>query len=49
MLGESSMVNSDAVVGMWNNFLSRRRPVRWTEVWLFVVLGYWMKKNDITG
>jgi len=49
MLGESSIVNSDAVVGMWNNFLSRRRPVRWTEVWLFVVLGYWMKKNDITG
>jgi asparagine synthase (glutamine-hydrolysing) len=31
----------------WNRFLSGDSDIRWQELWLFVVLDYWMEKNGI--
>jgi asparagine synthase (glutamine-hydrolysing) len=31
----------------WNRFLTGDPDVRWQEIWLFVVLDYWMERNGI--
>jgi asparagine synthase (glutamine-hydrolysing) len=32
---------------VWSRFLSGDPDIRWQEIWLFVVLDYWMEKNSI--
>jgi len=32
---------------LWSRFLSDDPDIRWQELWLFVVLDYWMEKNGI--
>jgi asparagine synthase (glutamine-hydrolysing) len=33
----------------WKRFLAGDKNVRWAELWLFIVLEYWMEKNDISA
>lgn len=35
------------LIAFWEQFLKADSHVRWPEVWLFVVLDYWMEKNAI--
>lgn len=46
-LANRSFINTQALMNYWNRFLLEDKSVRWAEVWLFVVLGYWLEKNDI--
>ncbi len=46
-ISQRSQFNSTAVQRLWKNFNRSHPHVRWTEVWIFVVLGYWMDKNGI--
>jgi asparagine synthase (glutamine-hydrolysing) len=46
-LANKNFINTRALMDYWNRFLMDDPKVRWAEVWLFVVLGYWLEKNDI--
>jgi asparagine synthase (glutamine-hydrolysing) len=46
-LCKRDFVKGDRLQAYWNRFLKGDRSVRWSELWLFVVLGYWMEKNDM--
>jgi asparagine synthase (glutamine-hydrolysing) len=32
---------------IWNQYLNGNQNIRWQEMWLFVVLDYWMEKNGV--
>ena len=40
-------IHGAALKAYWNRFLSGDERVRWAELWLFVVLEYWMEKNGV--
>ena len=46
-LADRPMVHSDALLDYWDRFQAGDKSVRWTELWLFIVLGYWLEKNGI--
>jgi asparagine synthase (glutamine-hydrolysing) len=46
-LANRSFINAKALMSYWNQFLLEEKSVRWAEIWLLVVLGYWLEKNDI--
>jgi len=35
------------IINYWHNFLKGDASIRWPEIWLFVVLEYWMEKNSV--
>lgn len=47
-LSQRSFINSRELMKYWNRFLKNDVSVRWTELWIFVVLEYWMEKNYVT-
>lgn len=38
-------VDNAALLKHWNNFLLEEKQARWMDLWLFVVLEYWLQKN----
>jgi asparagine synthase (glutamine-hydrolysing) len=40
-------IHADQLMHTWKNFLSGNPNIRWQEIWLFVVLDYWMEKNQV--
>jgi asparagine synthase (glutamine-hydrolysing) len=46
-LAERRFINGKELLNYWKQFLNNDPVVRWSEVWLFVVLEYWMEKNQI--
>jgi asparagine synthase (glutamine-hydrolysing) len=40
-------IKEEALLSYWQRFLSGDETVRWPEVWLFVVLEYWLEKNKV--
>ena len=40
-------IHGDRLKYSWNLFLSGNKNIRWVEMWSFVVLNYWMEKNNI--
>jgi hypothetical protein len=40
-------IKKDALIEYWKRFLKNDPDIRWMELWQFVVLGYWFKKNGI--
>jgi asparagine synthase (glutamine-hydrolysing) len=46
-MAERDFIRGDRLKYAWNLFLSGDRNVRWLEIWLFVVLNYWMEKNRV--
>ena len=46
-MARRSFIKGDALLEYWRRFLAGDKRVRWTEIWLFVVLEYWLKKNEI--
>ena len=40
-------VNGKALEQYWQQFLKGDEKIRWTGIWLFVVLEYWLEKNGI--
>lgn len=40
-------VNNLALLRHWNDFLLDEKQARWMDIWLFVVLEYWLQKNEI--
>ncbi|MFT3703624.1 MAG: asparagine synthase (glutamine-hydrolyzing) [Agriterribacter sp.] len=46
-LGEREFIKKDALLSYWNNFLKGDPSIRWMDIWVFVVLEYWLEKNGI--
>jgi asparagine synthase (glutamine-hydrolysing) len=46
-MAQRSFIKGDALLEYWQRFLSGDKRVRWQELWLFVVLEYWMEKNNV--
>ena len=46
-MAERSFVQGDGLRSAWKRFLDGDTNIRWMEMWLFVVLNYWMEKNQI--
>ena len=40
-------IDAKGLEGYWKRFLAGDRSIRWTELWLFVVLDHWMEKNNV--
>ncbi len=47
-LCERSFINSNILQQYWKQFLRNDPAIRWMDVWLFVVLEYWLEKNGIS-
>jgi asparagine synthase (glutamine-hydrolysing) len=41
-------INGGELASYWNRFLAGDVRVRWSEIWLFVVLDYWLEKNGVS-
>jgi asparagine synthase (glutamine-hydrolysing) len=46
-ISERDFIQGDHLKKVWSRFLSNDPDIRWQEIWLFVVLEYWMEKNGI--
>jgi len=44
---QRSFINGQKLKDYWRRFLSGDKDVRWAEIWLFVVLEYWLSKNNV--
>ncbi|MBS1975295.1 MAG: asparagine synthase [Bacteroidetes bacterium] len=46
-MSERSFINGHSLLHFWKQFLKGDHRVRWAELWLFVVLEYWLEKNGV--
>lgn len=46
-LSERGFVHGNAVQQYWRSFLKNSPAIRWMDIWLLVVLEYWLEKNGI--
>ena len=46
-LSQRDFINGSNLKAYWKRFLDNDPTVRWSELWLFVVLEYWMERNKI--
>ncbi len=46
-MAQRDFINGDRLKYTWKLFLSGDKNIRWMEMWLFVVLNYWMEKNQV--
>ena len=44
---QRDFINGKNLLAYWKRFLNNDTSVRWMEIWLFVILEYWMEKNNI--
>jgi asparagine synthase (glutamine-hydrolysing) len=44
-ISQRDFIQGDQLKKTWKRFLSGDKDIRWQEIWLFVVLDYWMIKN----
>lgn len=48
-IGEYGILNAGELQQLWKRFLRNDRSVTWSRIWHLVVLGHWMKRNNIHG
>ncbi len=46
-MAERDFIHGDRLKFTWKLFLSGDKNIRWLEIWSFVVLNYWMEKNQV--
>ncbi len=46
-MAERDFIHGDRLKFTWKLFLSGDKNIRWMEIWSFVVLNYWMEKNQV--
>jgi len=40
-------IKAEPLQAYWQSFLRGSKQTRWPEIWLFVVLDYWLEKNHV--
>lgn len=46
-LAQKDFISGDYVNKLWQRFISGDESVRWMEIWLLLILEYWMDKNHV--
>lgn len=46
-IAQRDFINGNKLLAYWKRFLNNDTSVRWMEIWLFVILEYWLEKNSI--
>ena len=46
-ISQRDFIQGDHLKKTWQQFLSGDPNIRWQEIWLFVVLEYWMERNSV--
>jgi asparagine synthase (glutamine-hydrolysing) len=46
-IAQRDFINGKNLEAYWKRFLKNDPSVRWMELWLFVILEFWLKKNSI--
>lgn len=46
-LAERNFINQQGLLQYWNRFIKGDPSMRWMDVWVLVVLEYWLEKNGI--
>ena len=46
-IAQRPFIQGPALMAYWKRFLAGDKDIRWGEIWLFVVLEYWLEKNAI--
>lgn len=46
-LGERQFIHGKNLQRYWKSFLNNDPGIRWMDIWLFVVLEFWLEKNGI--
>ena len=47
-ISQREFIKGSHLLQYWKRFLSGDESVRWMEIWLFVVLEYWLQKNNVS-
>jgi asparagine synthase (glutamine-hydrolysing) len=48
-LKKTNAFNNDYLMNMWTDFLAAKPTVTWARIWPLVVLGHWIKTNEINA
>ncbi len=46
-ISRRSFIHGDRLLEYWKRFIKGDKSIRWSEIWLFVVLEYWLEKNNV--
>ena len=46
-ISQRPFINGEQLQNYWLRFLKGDKNIRWAEIWLFVVLEYWLEKNNV--
>lgn len=46
-IARRDFINGGNLLAYWKRFLNNDPSVQWMEIWLFIILEYWMEKNSI--
>ena len=46
-MAQRDFIKGDRLLDNWKLFLKGDKRVRWSEIWLFVVLEHWLEKNNV--
>jgi len=46
-ISQRPFINGEQLQNYWLRFLRGDKNIRWAEIWLFVVLEYWLEKNNV--
>ena len=47
-IAERDFIQGDHLKTTWTRFLAGDPDIRWQQVWLFVILDYWMERNGVS-
>lgn len=47
-MAQRPFIHGKELLNYWDRFLKGDRNTRWSEIWLFVVLEYWLEKNGVS-
>ena len=46
-MSQREFIHAKELIDFWKKFLRGDASVRWTDIWLFVILEFWLEKNNI--
>jgi asparagine synthase (glutamine-hydrolysing) len=47
-MAQRPFIHGDRLIKYWRSFLAGDTRIRWSEIWLFVVLEHWLEKNQVS-
>ncbi len=48
-LAARGIFSESALIKYWDDFIQNKSNIRWADIWIFIVLEYWLEKNNISA